>query len=79
MNNEHFIELLKEQLDLEAKLKDLRRRIGQALEAARQAGNNDRILISHEGEVYGLERPAHLRPADRPDDAWEFHCKGKLL
>jgi hypothetical protein len=52
MNNEHFIALLKGQLELEAKLKDLRRRIGAALEAERKAGNNDRILISHEGEVY---------------------------
>jgi hypothetical protein len=42
--NEHFTALLKEQLELEAKLKDLRRRIGAALKDERDKGNKDRIL-----------------------------------
>jgi hypothetical protein len=77
--NEHFIALLKEQLELEAKLKDLRRRIGQALKDERDKGNKDRILISHEGEVYGLERPAGLPQAGGMYGSWEFQREGKLL
>jgi hypothetical protein len=61
-DQDHFIALLREQLELKSKLKDLRRRIRAALEAERQAGNKDRILISYEGEVH---RPAQAR-ASRP-------------
>jgi hypothetical protein len=49
--SEEFIPLLKEQRELEAKIKGLQRRIGQALKAQRGVGNQDRILIAHKGEV----------------------------
>jgi hypothetical protein len=50
--NEHLSELLKEQLEREAKLDDVHRRIGQALRPERDRGNQDRILIAHKGTVY---------------------------
>ena len=78
MPAETFIPLLKEQPDLHAKLKDLQRRIGQALEAERRAGYKDRILVSHEGVVYAVERPGEpLNPAD--SRRFCFKVQGGLL
>ena len=70
--NEQFIELLKQQLELEAKLDELHRRIGQEVRAERGRGNQDRILVAHEGQVYSIERPDK---ATAPDKIWHYHFR----
>jgi hypothetical protein len=76
--NEHFIALLKEQLELESRLDDLYRRIGAALKAERDRGNQARLLVSHEGQVYSLERPGEQ---PMPGKMWHFRFRreGTLL
>jgi len=77
--NERFVALLKVQLNLETKLRDVQRRIGQALKAERDKGNDGRILIDYEGIVYGLARPLDEPLTYDPYGRWEFRLEARRL
>ena len=75
-----FQALLREQLDLEAKHRDLRKRIVVLLVEAYEQGQRDTILISDEdGKMYSLELKATKMMEYLPDEFGTFRLQGKAL
>jgi membrane protein implicated in regulation of membrane protease activity len=74
---EQFLVALAEQKTLDDHAKALAQRVGQLVRALRETGDNDRILLELDGEVWTVERP---EAAVHPNKFWSFRFKkeGKL-
>lgn len=55
--NERFLALLREQLELDAKVKDLQKRTIDALSDASEQGHKEQILVALDGEIYSIGPP----------------------
>jgi hypothetical protein len=73
---EQFLAALAEQKALDETHQNLARRVGQLVKELRTTGNQQRILLELDGEVWTVERDSEVVPAS----LWLFRFKkeGKL-
>jgi hypothetical protein len=74
---EQFLAALAEQKALDESATALAQRVGQLVKALRATGDQNRILLELNGEVWTVERP---EAATHPKQFWSFRFKkeGKL-
>lgn len=76
--NERFLGLLREQIDLDAKIKDLHNRTVEALSEALEQGHKDRILVVLDDEVYSIGPAKVKQLMKRFPEGFRFEKLGKL-
>lgn len=76
--NERFLALLREQLELDAKVKDLQERTIDALSEALEQGHTDTILVSLDNEIYSIGPPKVKTLMKSHPEFFRFRKIGKL-